>query len=235
MVVGVASSSHKEAIARCQNAERAGATCVMLPPPYYYEGLDQESIVNWYQTIADATDVGLMVYDQSWRNQGGTADRACIEEMSKIESVVSIKRGQEPSLDDYIDSLERLSGRLAFVDNSYGYTASLAHMHGATSYITGIAAFWPEIEAEFWSLLEAGWYREADALHARQNEFWAFLDGPMRRFAGNVLKSCAEYVGIPAGSVRPPFRDLSSDEPVPPRDPGQDGRAIGGYRRLRKP
>ena len=212
LVVGVATTSHKEAIARCQNAERAGATCVMIPPPYYYHGLDQEAIVNWYQTIADATDMGLMIYEQSWRDLGGPCNTPAIEELLKIPTVVSIKRGQEPAIKDYIESLERFSDRLAFVDNSYAYTAALAHMHGATSYITGVGAFWPEIEAEYWTLLEAGRYKEADALHARQDEFWEFVDGPMRGYAANVLKSCAEYVGIPAGSVRPPFRDLNRDE-----------------------
>lgn len=212
LVVGVASTSHKEAIARCQNAERAGATCAMMPPPYYYGGLDQEAVVNWYQTIADASGIGLMVYEQSARKLGGEIDVSTIAELAKIESVVSIKRGVGSHMKDYVESLKRFSGRMAFVDNSYGYTASLAHMHGAAAYITGIAAFWPEVEAEFWSLLEAGRYKEAEALHAKQDEFWEFVDGPMRRYAGNVLKSSAEYVGIPAGSVRPPFRDLNREE-----------------------
>ena len=135
-----------------------------------------------------------------------------IAELAKIESVVSIKRGVGSHMKDYVESLKRFSGRMAFVDNSYGYTASLAHMHGAAAYITGIAAFWPEVEAEFWSLLEVGRYKEAEPLHAKQDEFWEFVDGPMRRYAGNVLKSSAEYVGIPAGSVRPPFRDLNREE-----------------------
>ena len=212
LVVGVASTSHKEAIARCQNAERAGATCVMMPPPYYYGGLDREAVINWYQVISSNTDIGLMVYEQSGRSLGGDIDTSTIADLAQIESVVSIKRGQDPHIKDYVESLERFSDRMAFVDNSYGYTASLAHMHGATAYITGIAAFWPEVEAEFWSLLEAGRYKEAEALHARQNEFWEFVDGPMRGFASNVLKSSAEYVGIAAGSVRPPFRDLNREE-----------------------
>ena len=212
LVVGVASTSHIEAIERCRNAERAGAKIVMLPPPYYYRGLDQEAVVRWYQVIADSCDLGIMVYDQSWRNLGGTVDTPAIEELAKIESVVSIKRGQEPDIKDYIGALERFSDQLAFIDNSYGYTAALAHMHGASGYITGIAAFWPQGEAEFWNLLEQRRYAEAEALHARQYEFWDFADNRMGGYATNVLKACAEYAGIPVGSVRPPFRNLSSQE-----------------------
>ena len=212
VVVGVATTSHKEAIARCQNAARAGATCAMIPPPYYYGGMDQEAVVNWYRVIADASDIGIMIYDQSARRLGATIDTPAIAQLAEIESVVSIKRGSEPDMKDYIESLERFSGRMAFIDNSYGYTAGVSHLHGGAGYITGVGAFWPEIEAEFWSLLEAGKYREADRLHARQGEFWHFVDGPMRGYATNVLKSCAEYVGIHAGSVRPPFRDLNAEE-----------------------
>jgi dihydrodipicolinate synthase/N-acetylneuraminate lyase len=212
VVVGVASTSHKEAIARCQNAARAGATCAMIPLPYYYGGVDQEAVVNWYRVIAEASDIGIMVYDQTWRRLGATVGAPAIAELARIESVVSIKRGAQPDMKAYVESLERFSGRMAFIDNSYGYTAGVSHLHGGAGYITGIGAFWPEIEAEFWGLLEAGKYPEAEALHARQGEFWHFVDGPMRGYATNVLKSCAEYVGLPLGSVRPPFRDLNADE-----------------------
>ena len=212
LVVGVGSTSYIEAIERCRNAAAAGATCAMIPPPYYYGGLDQEAVVNWYRTIADASDIGLMIYDQSGKGHGGVVDTPAIAELANIESVVSIKRGSQPHVKDYIESLDKFSDRMAFVDNSYGYTAGLAHMHGASSYITGVAAFWPEVEAQFWGLLEAGRYTEASALHAKQGEFWRFVDGPMRGYAINALKSSGEYVGLPLGSVRPPFRDLNGAE-----------------------
>ena len=212
IVAGVASTSHVEVIERCRNAAAAGVSCAMIPPPYYYHGMTQKSVVSWYRIISEATDIGLMIYDQSWRNIGGTVDTPATEELAGIDSVVSIKRGALPNLKDYVESVERFSDRLAFVDNSYGYTAALAHMHGASSYITGLAAFWPEGEARFWSLLEAGRYADAERLHAKQWPFWEFVDGPFRGYATNVLKAAAEYAGIPAGSVRPPFADLTHGE-----------------------
>ena len=38
------------------------------------------------------------------------------------------------------------------------------------------------------------------------------VDEDFGGFATNVLKSAAEYVGIAAGSVRPPFHDLTAEE-----------------------
>ena len=143
---------------------------------------------------------------------GGSVDGPATAEMAEIPSVVSIKRGFLPSFQDYVETMDRFADTLAIVDNSYGHLAGLAHQHGASSYITGIGAFWPQGEAEFWALLEAGKYVEADLLHSRQSTFWRLVDEDFGGFATNVLKSAAEYVGIAAGSVRPPFHDLTAEE-----------------------
>ncbi len=213
IIAGVASSSHFEIIERCNAALDQGVKTAMVPPPYYYHGMDQEGVIHWYSEIAKHTEIGLMIYDQSWRNQGGTVDGHTTEKLiDKIESVVSIKRGFLPSFQDYVDTLDRFSDKLAIVDNSYGHTAGLAHQHGAKSYITGVAAFWPEGEAKFWQLLQDGKYAEADKFHSRQATFWRLVDEGFEGYATNVLKAAAEYVGINAGSVRPPFRDLNTKE-----------------------
>jgi len=212
IAVGVASSSHFEVIERCNAALALGAKVAMVPPPYYYHGMDQQGVVNWYTEIAKGTDIGLMIYDQSWRRLGGSVDGPATAAMAEIPSIVSIKRGFLPSFQDYVETLDRYADRFAIVDNSYGHLAGLAHQHGATSYITGIGAFWPQGEAEFWALLEAGKYAEADRLHSRQSTFWRLVDEDFGGFATNVLKASAEYVGIQAGSVRPPFHDLTAAE-----------------------
>ena len=48
-------------------------------------------------------------------------------------------------------------------------------MHGASGYITGPAAFWPEVEAQYWDLLDQGRYPEADKLHSKLGPFWQFF------------------------------------------------------------
>lgn len=212
IVAGVASSSHFEVIERCNAALELGVKVAMVPPPYYYHGMDQQGVIHWYTEIAKGTDISLMVYDQSWRRLGGSVDGPATVEMAQIPNVVSIKRGFLPSFQDYVETMDRFADQLAIVDNSYGHTAGMAHQHGASSYITGVAAFWPQGEAEFWSLLEAGRYGDADRLHSRQSTFWRLVDEDFGGFATNVLKAAAEYVGIDAGSVRPPFRDLDNLE-----------------------
>ena len=213
IIAGIASSSHFEIIERCNAALDQGVKVAMVPPPYYYHGMDQEGVIHWYSEIAKHTEIGLMIYDQSWRSLGGNVDGPTTEKLiNTIESVVSIKRGFLPSFQDYVDTLDRFSDKLAIVDNSYGHTAGLAHQHGAKSYITGVAAFWPEGEAKFWQLLQDGKYAEADRFHSKQATFWRLVDEGFEGYATNVLKAAAEYVGINAGSVRPPFRNLTSTE-----------------------
>jgi dihydrodipicolinate synthase/N-acetylneuraminate lyase len=221
IVAGVSGCDHREVVKLAKSSTEAGAECVMVPPPYYY-GTSQPDMVRWYRLIAREVKVGIMTYSQPWRNSGMSFTTSFIGEMASLENVVSIKTGGE-QLMDYVEMLERYSKRFAFIDNSLGYTATLAHMHGAAGYITGPAAFWPELEAQYWSLLEQGRYAEADKLHTRLGLFWQFFwhgggllkgeefagGGEGAYFGASVLKAALEYVGLYGGPVRPPFEELT--------------------------
>ena len=59
IIAGVASSSHFEIIERCNAALDQGVKTAMVPPPYYYHGMDQEGVIHWYSEIAKHTEIGL--------------------------------------------------------------------------------------------------------------------------------------------------------------------------------
>lgn len=219
VVAGVGTCYYKEAIQLAEDATQAGADCIMIPPPYYY-ALDQSEVYNWYKQIAENTENGLMIYVQPWRNIGATLGLPVIEKFAEIENIISLK--YSGALPEYLTVLSQYCKRFAIIDNSRGFTSTLAHMHGAAGFITGPAAFWPDFEAEYWRLLEAGKYREADQWHAKLLPFWDFFDHGKKGKAGgefgggffgaSVLKAAIEYVGIRMGLVRPPFSDLAKAE-----------------------
>ena len=68
--------------ARTDAARRAGARYAMVPPPFYY-GIDQQGVFDWYRILSESVDIGVMIYDQSWRVGLGTtltpaADREAV-------------------------------------------------------------------------------------------------------------------------------------------------------------
>ncbi len=215
VVAGFASCDYREAIALAEDARRAGATCVMCPPPYYYR-LGKDAFFEWYRMLSEAVDIGIMVYDQSWRAGLGTAIRLpMMERLAALPNVVALKYGGPGQYMDMIDAIERYADRFAFIDNSLGYTATIGHMHGSAGFVSGPSTWWPEFELRFWDLMEAGNYREADQWHTRITPYMQYhrdeeFGGTSYFFGAALIKACLEYVGLYGGPVRPPFTELTN-------------------------
>jgi 4-hydroxy-tetrahydrodipicolinate synthase len=211
VVAGVSGVDYREVIKLAHNAVEAGAKCVMIPPPYYYE-ISQEGVYKWYKVIAEEIKVGIMAYSQPWRNIGAYTSVSVMGKLADIENMVCMKYGGG-KLRDFITALGLYQKRFSFIDNSLGSTATVAHMHGASGYITGPGAFWPEFEAKYWNLLEQGKYQEADKWHAKIAPFWEFFfsEGGIF-FAASVLKAGLEYRGLYGGPVRLPSIELTKEQ-----------------------
>ena len=217
VVAGVAGIDIREVIQKSENAQRAGAKYVMIAPPFY-EAIDQEGIYDWYRFLSESLDMGIMIYDQSWRSDLGTRlGLPLIERLSGLENIVSLKYGSPNVFDDMITALEQFSDRFAFIENSLGYTSAVAHMHGATGFISAPVTWWPEFELRFFEFLEQGEYAEADRWHARLGPYMAWFSGefanaPRYFHQAALVKASLEYVGLYGGPVRPPFRALNVEE-----------------------
>lgn len=219
VVAGVAATDYRLAALLAQNARDAGAVATMCAPPYYYP-LNEDVIVDWYERLARNVDIGIMVYDQAWRGQFVNAciTVRCLSRLVAIPAVVAMKHSGLSRLIDEFSILDRFHDRIAYIDSSAGYTATTAHMHGAAGFITGVAPWWPEYELEYWNLLEAGRYLEAERHHMRLFPFQARFhhgaepDAIEGFTATTVLKAAMEYVGLAGGPVRPPFRRLNTHE-----------------------
>ncbi len=213
VVAGVFCCDYREAIELANNAAEAGAKCVMIPPPYYYP-IDQEAMYRWYKIIAEEIKIGIMAYDQPWReHSGGSISDPLMGKLAEIENIVSIKyAGGAGGLMDYITAWGLYSKRFAFIDNSTAYTSTVGHMHGAAGYIAGPGVFWPEFEAKYWSLLEQRKYEEADKWRTKAGPIGEFArsEGPF--FQSSGIKAGLEYVGLYRGPVRPPFIELTKEQ-----------------------
>ena len=217
VVAGVTSNNYKEVIELALNAAEAGAKCVMLPPPHYYP-ISQEGIYRWYKVIAEGigTKIGIMAYDQPWdKYVGGFISVPLMGKLAEIESVVAFKYSST-NIRDYITALRLYSKRFAFIDNSGTYRAIVAHVHGEVAgYVTHAAAFWPEFEAKYWSLLEQHKYEEATKWHDKLRPYYEFLKGGGAEGGFQETppaKAALEYLGLYGGPVRPPFIELTKEQ-----------------------
>jgi len=213
VVAGVSGVDYREVIKLANNAAKAGAKCVMIPPPYYYS-INQEDMYRWYKVIADEIKIGIMAYNQPGRSIGSFLSVPVMGKLAGIENMISMKYGGQVMV-DYIAALGLYSKRFAFIDNSIGYTSTAGHMHGATGYICGPGVFWPEFEAKYWNLLEQGKYQEADNWHAKLGPFWQWYrseESGSGMFGASAFKAAQEYRGLYGGPVRPPFVGLTEEQ-----------------------
>ena len=221
VVAGVAHTDVREAIALTRQSMAAGADAVMITPPYYYR-LDDDSYEDWVMRVVDATDAPVMLYSQHWREDlksGVTLDQ--LARFAGMPNVISIKYGAPATFYEMIPALRDFGVRFAFIDNSLGHTATVGHMHGSSGYIAGPAAWWPEFELQYWDMLEAGSYGNAERYHAKLASYMQFFLG--EEFPGSdralffgaaVIKATFEYVGLYGGPVRPPFHELTPAQRV---------------------
>ena len=217
VVAGAASLNLDEVIALSQGAVDAGAEYVMISPPCYYP-ISQEGMYEWYRILTESIDAGIMIYDQSWRQDIGTSlGVELIGQLAEFPGIVSLKYGAPNIIEPMVEALDRFADRFAFIDNSLGYTSTLAYMHGAAGFISGPSTWWPEFELEFFRLLEAGDFAGAERWHAKIGPYmWLHQSegGPGWRGLQDaaIIKAAQDFVGLHGGPSRPPFRGVNNEE-----------------------
>jgi 4-hydroxy-tetrahydrodipicolinate synthase len=214
IVAGVHAHDWRTAAALGQGALDAGAVAVMMAPPMYYP-LTDDAIVDFYSRFAETVDIGIMLYEQSWRGPqiGAGMGPRVLARLLEIPSVVAIKHSGLFNVAEEMEILDRFADRIAYIDTTAAFVTAIGHMHGAAGYVSECSTYWPEFELRYWGLLEAGEYRRAELGHARINPLFHYM---MSKGGAHtpvtVLKACLEYAGLAGGPVRPPHRALADAE-----------------------
>ena len=217
LVAGVARININEVIEMAESAQQAGAKYVMVSPTFY-DPIDQDGIFEWYRILNESVGAGIMIYDQSWRTDlGTTLSLPLIERLAELKNLVSLKFGAPEILKVTVEAMDKFADRFAFIDNSLGYISTIAHMHGASDFISGPSVWWPEFELEFFDMMQRAQYAKADRWHARLGPWMALINGEFARsesffHQAAIMKASLEYVGQYGGPVRPPFRAMNAQE-----------------------
>ena len=81
------------AVELAKNAAAAGVSGILIFPPYY-PSMDDEGIVAYYQAIAEATPLGVLIYSRDWFNPGP----ALVEKLARaIPNLIAWKDGRRTS------------------------------------------------------------------------------------------------------------------------------------------
>jgi 4-hydroxy-tetrahydrodipicolinate synthase len=208
-----------ETVELTRHAQEAGADYVALINPYY-PAMDEAAIYEWFAFVAARVDVGIWMFDSEY--SPFSMSPALIARVAQLVNVCGIKIGG--SLDHYA-AVERLCGdQIVLSHPSERAWLSLMRDHGQRAYMSSAMPFLFQTPAEhrlrdYTELGLAGRFEEAERLAAELEPFRTVQERWLARWWREervipiaYLKAWTELLGMAAGPVRLPLRQISPEE-----------------------
>ena len=196
-----------ETVALARHASRAGADAIAALPPAYFYVPDDDGMIEYYKTVADASDVPLLIYNIPQRTRI-TMTEALFTRLLDIPNVV----GMKDSSGD-IFSLGNLVAKTGdpVIFEGEDATVLWALMAGAKGGIGSTYNVMPHLYVRMWRAFQDGRIDDAAATQLRINEFIAVL---IRVSVISAVMHTMEFIGLrAAGRAAPTGR---CPRPKPP-------------------
>lgn len=208
-VVAGAGGSTKTTLDLIEAYEDAGADAVMIMYPSHTY-LHEDGVVDYYRTLADATDLGIVLY-----KRGPLLSETVLEALSQLSNVVAVKYAIN-DVEQFSRLVENVSGDVEWVNGVAERYAVAYAVEGATGFTTGIGNFVPNHVLALSDTLAAGDWSRAKELRNALRPFEDFRaeagGGPAFGAAKNVpvVKHGLDSQGMYGGPVREPLVELSA-------------------------
>jgi 5-dehydro-4-deoxyglucarate dehydratase len=199
----------RSAIAFAQEAERQGASGLLLLPHYLTEA-SQDGLVRHVEEVCKSVDLGVVVYNRA-------ACRLTPDSLEKLADRCPNLIGFKDGIGDIelmVSIWRRMGDRFSYLGGlptAEVYAAAYKAL-GTPVYSSAVFNFMPKLAMDFYHAV-------ANDDHATQNrlldEFFLPLLEIRNRKAGyavSMIKAGARLVGHDAGPVRAPLTDLTEEE-----------------------
>ena len=203
VVAGVGSNDTAHSVLSARSAIGVGAHAVMAVSPYYNRP-PQEGLVRHFHAIADATDLPMMVYDIPKRT--GVA----------IETETLVRIADHPRIianKDAKGDLEAAQWGMARTDLAWYSGDDILNLPllsiGACGMISVVGHL---VGDRLKSMAEAFWAGDVQGAIRMNRELLPVYAGVFRTQGVITIKAALADQGLPAGPVRLPLVDATSDQ-----------------------
>jgi len=205
-IAGTTALTTAEAIELSLHAERAGATAVMVMPPFYGAPVWRETLAH-FAAIADAISIPIVYYHMP-QVSGTTATIEQLAELRRDAHVIALK---DSSGDAVAAGALRAAGEAVPTYMNGADTLTFAALAaGVRGVVWGAASFMPAEAVE----LHRSLIVDPDLPSARAR--WATLEPICRLLEGTsyvaAVKAACRAVGLTTGPVRAPLLEIPGDE-----------------------
>ncbi|NYT70619.1 4-hydroxy-tetrahydrodipicolinate synthase [Pusillimonas noertemannii] len=200
---GTGAVTTRQAIELTKAAESMGADLALVITPYFAQP-SQEELLEHYTSVAKATRLPVMLYNNPPRTKVNVLPKTLVRCMQGAENIVGIK----DSAGDLTQSIEfQLLAPRASLLFSGRDTIALAMMrHGAQGTISPAANVFPELMVAMYEACRSGDHETAlriSNIFAPLRAAWALGSFPV------VIKEAMALAGRNAGPTRPPIMPLT--------------------------
>jgi 5-dehydro-4-deoxyglucarate dehydratase len=201
LVVGIGHST-RTACELARFAESAGASGLMIHPPYFVEP-SLDGTYAHFESLARASRLGQIVFSTG----NFVFSLEMIRRLAEIENVIGLK-DEIGDLKTFVATVEALGNRMAWINGMAEPLAAAYFASGAIGFTTGLANFAPEIPL---SILHAARENDVERLHrlvSTQAMPLARLRAKRKGYSIVVIKEAMNLLGLPAGPCRLPLTPL---------------------------
>lgn len=199
---GTGAVTTRQAIELTRAAESMGADLALVITPYFAQP-SQDELVEHYTSVANATRLPVMLYNNPPRTSVNVLPKTLAHCMRVADNIVGIK----DSSGDLTQAIEYrlLAPRPALLFSGRDTIALSMMLHGGQGAISPAANVFPEKMVALYAALQEGRHDEAlriSNLFAPLRAAWALGSFPV------VIKEAMAMAGRDAGPARPPIQPL---------------------------
>jgi 1-pyrroline-4-hydroxy-2-carboxylate deaminase len=205
LILNIAEGSTRDALNQVKLAEEWGAQGLMLLPPMRYK-TDHNETVNWFKTIADSTDLPIIIYNNpvDYKTE---VSLDMFDELQKCKNIGAVKESTR-DVTNVTRMLNRFGERfkiLCGVDTLAMEELCL----GAHGWVAGLVDAFPQETVAIYRLIKKGKIDEAAKIY---RWFMPLLELDIHPKLVQYIKLAAAQTGIGSEYVRTPRLMLNGEE-----------------------
>ncbi|MBL8322073.1 MAG: dihydrodipicolinate synthase family protein [Acinetobacter sp.] len=206
VILGISELTTAMAVQKAQKAEELGADIIMLMPVSYWKLNDQE-IYDYYQQVAAATKLPIMIYNNPATSGVDMAPELIVKMHREIENICMVK--------DSTGDIQRMhkfheltQGELPFY-NGCNPLALEAFCAGASGWCTAAPNLLGRLPSQLYQAIQQGDLSHAQTLFYQQLPLLRFI---VQGGLPKTVKAGLNELGFCAGEPRKPLQKASAAE-----------------------
>lgn len=203
VIAGVAATTTAEAVRQTREMERLGCNGILAILEAYFP-LTDDGVVNYFQAIAQATALPVVIYTNP-NFQRADLTLAAIERLSRVGNIRYIKDASN-NTGRLLAIINRVAGRM-HVFAASAHIPACVMLIGGVGWMAGPACLVPRQSVELYELCRAGRWDTAMVLQAK---LWDLNQAFARHNLAACIKGGLVMQGYPVGRPLAPQAPLSS-------------------------